>query len=328
METLLAGEQLDWLAQTKFNPPALRNDVVERPRLAQSLIQSIQHNIVTLVSAPAGAGKTTLLAGFAASMPELPLAWLSLDEDDNDPRRFLAALVTSVSRLNLNCGVALKALLSATPHINTEIRRAVGVLINEIVNTLPQTFVLILDDLQYINDEQTYSILDYLIERMPRQMRLVMATRHDPPLNLARLRVRRQIAELRMADLRFNLEETDGLLKTRLGLDLPVHKVLLLEQRTEGWAAGLSLLTTSLETIEDQDSWESFLNQLAQSDGYLFDFLAEEVLQKQPEKVRDFLLQTSLLNELNPALCQAVTGIPNTNFGRFIPPQFVYNFGR
>lgn len=180
-------------------------------------------------------------------------------------------------------------------------------LINDILETLPDPFVLVLDDLHLVSEPAVYTALDYLLERLPPQMHLMAATRHDPPLALARLRGRGALAELRLPDLRFTLDEAAAFLNTqRLGLS--PEDLASLHSRTEGWAVGLRLLADSLNRIPTRSGRSAFITYLAQTDRYVFDFLADEVLSRQSSAVRTFLLETSILPELTPALCQAVTG--------------------
>jgi LuxR family maltose regulon positive regulatory protein len=233
------------------------------------------------------------------------MAWLTLDEEDNDPALFLAYLIAALQRLNPACGTIAQTILS-NPGIG--MRQVIGVLINDVLETLPDPFVLILDDLHLITEPAVFVALDYLLERLPPQMHLAVGTRHDPPLTLARLRARGQVAELRLADLRFTLDETTQFLNEKLRLDLSPADLAVLHDRTEGWPAGLRLLAGSLERISTPAGRTAFIQDLAQTDRYVFDFLAEEVLDRQTPQMRTFLLETSILSELTPARCQAVTG--------------------
>lgn len=297
-----------WLAQTKLSPPALRSDVVPRPRLLLALSEALSNHNLTLVSAPAGSGKTTLLAALAAERPDLHISWLALDEDDNDAVRFFVALVAAVQRV-----LSLDAMPGFAPegavfNQASDLRRAIVALINAILAQPPVQLVLILDDLHLITDPAIYAALDYLLERLPPQMRVLIATRHDPPLSLARLRARRQVAELRLSDLRFTQNETAILLKMPHAPNLPPEQLAWLHQRTEGWAAGLSMLASSLERLTTDADRALFLAQLQRTDRFVFDFLAEEVLDRQEPFVRMFLLETAVLPELRPEICAALTG--------------------
>lgn len=292
----------DWLVLTKLQPPVLRADSIERTRLLSALQDAIATRPVTLISAPAGYGKTTLLASLPRVAQERRQAWVQIDGEDNDPFRFLAALTGALQRLSPACGERTRSHLSADP------RQVMGLLINEIVEHLPEPFLLVLDDLQFVTEPRVYLALEYLIDHLPPQMRLVIATRHDPPLPLARLAARRQLAEIRRAHLGFTTDEAERLLNEVLGLRLTAAELASLQARTEGWAAGLCLLASSLEQTESPEGRASLLSGLAATDRYLFEFLAGEVLDRQGPEFRAFLLQSSILPELTPALCQAVTG--------------------
>jgi LuxR family maltose regulon positive regulatory protein len=301
-------ERPGWLIQTKLCPPLLRDDTIPRSHLLTVLHDRVLSHRLTLLSAPAGYGKTTLLTSLASLYPDLDLAWLSLDEGDNDPVLFLAYLVAALQCLNPTCGLTAQALLSDLPNPGAQARQIAGTLVNDVLETRLASLVLILDDLHVITEPVIYVALDYLLERLPPQMHLVVGTRHDPPLSLARLRARGQLAELRVPDLRFNLDEAAAFLNECLGLGLSSADLAVLQRRTEGWPVGLSLLAGSLGRISNTSERTEFIDHLARTDRYVFDFLAEEVLNRQDESVQAFLLETSILSELTPAMCKAVTG--------------------
>jgi len=302
-------EPRGWLADTKFHPPLLREDVISRGRLLGLLHDALSSHPLILLSAPAGYGKTTLLASLRqGDHLSLPLAWLSLDEEDNDLARFLSAFVIALQRLIPGSGVIARTLLVGHATPGAESWRVMSVLINEVLDTLPVPFGLILDDLHRVSQPAIFAALDYLLEHIPPQMHLVVGTRLDPPLALARLRARGQVAELRASDLRFTVDEAMSFLNVRLGLDLSPDEVGLLQSRTEGWAVGLRLLAGSLHRLPDTVDRAAFVEHLVHTDRYVFDFLAEEVLNRQEPEVRTFLLETAILPELTAALCQAVTG--------------------
>lgn len=296
-----------WVVQTKLHPPAARSDIVERPRLVELLRAAVPLHRLTLVSAPAGYGKTTLLAALPTG-GGFSVAWLSLDADDNDPARFLGAVIAALRQVNPGCGLATQELLATIADPRAEARRVVGVLINDLVATLDTTCALVLDDCHVITDPVIHDALDYLIERVPPQLHLVLATRHDPPVALARLRARRQLAEFRLADLRFTAAEAGPFLAGLLGRRPDDEQVRLLHERTEGWAAGMSLLVSALDRLPTGTDRDVFLAGLAGTDRYIFDYLAEEVLRGQDPATRDFLLATAILAELTPPLCAVVTG--------------------
>jgi LuxR family maltose regulon positive regulatory protein len=315
---------LTWLVETKFHPPLPSDDAISRSRLLNVLRRSLAAHPLTLISAPAGYGKTTLLAALSqkrenrtlhaddetpqAVPPSSNIAWLSLEEADNDPARFLTSLVVALQHLNPACGATAQSLLTGQAGMGIETWQVVSVLVNDIQETLPAPFVLILDDLHLITEAAIFVALDYLLEHIPPQMHLVVATRIDPPLALARLRARGQLTELRLAELRFTNEEATDFLNDRLSLELSPDELTALESRTEGWAAGLRLLAGSLSSIPTGVDRRAFIEHLVQSKRYVFDFLAEEVLNRQSPEIRTFLLDTAILPVLTPVLCQAVTG--------------------
>jgi LuxR family maltose regulon positive regulatory protein len=313
----LTVDPLVWLTQTKLIPPRLKEDYLPRPRLLELLSQVIPTHPLTLISAPAGCGKTTLLAGLPLACPALPLAWLALGEEDNDFSHFCFGIIAALQRLAPSLGSQAQALLlnfnSQTAGANPleQARRVMGALINDILATLPEPFILVLDDLHFITETVIYAALDYLLEHLPPALHLVIASRYDPPLSLARLKARGQMTEFRLADLRFTGEEAAAFLNDRLQLALSPAELNSLQTRAEGWAAGLRLLAGSLVQMNQPGDRTAFINRLAQTDRYLFDFLAEEVLRRQEPAVRTFLLETSILAELTPVLCQAVTGREN-----------------
>ena len=295
------------LAETKFHPPLLREDVIARRRLIDDLHSKLATHPLTLLSAPAGYGKTTLLAALSPSYPNLSIAWLSLDEDDNDPVRFMNALIVALQHLDPSCGATAQSLLTSLPNLITEVRRITSVLINDVLESLSDPFVLILDDLHQITEPGIYVALDYLLEHLPLQMHLVVATRVDPPLSMARLRAQGKVAELRLTEMRFSDEEISIFLNDRLHLDLSTDEPTHLQSRTEGWAVGLRLFASSLDRIGSVENRKIFIQQLEHSDHNIFEFLAEEVFNRQEAQVRDFLLETAILPELTPSLCKAVT---------------------
>lgn len=297
-----------WIAQTKFIAPSLRPELISRPRLLAELSRSIENYPLTLVSAPAGSGKTTLLTSLPYHLPSRPVAWLALDELDNEPVRFVNGLTGALRHLQPGFGYSLLERLESQNNLAVEPRSLVASLINDISQDLSQPFALVLDDLHVITDPATLSALDYFIERLPAQARLVVATRYTPPLSLAKLRVRRQLNEIDLNDLQFTLEETGLFFARNSGQALTPDQLRTLHARTQGWAAGLSLLVSSVERRPAQADRTSFINHLNRNNRLVFDFLADEILNSQDQAVRDFLLKTSLLAELSPALCQAVTG--------------------
>ena len=231
---------------TKLYIPPPRPNVVLRPRLIERLNEGL-HRKLTLISAPAGFGKTTLVSEWVAGC-ERPAAWLSLDEGDNDPTRFLTYLVAALQTIAANIGEGVLGVLQSPQPPPTE--SILTALLNEIT-TIPDNFVLVLDDYHVIDAKPVDHALTFLLEHLPPQMHLVIATREDPQLPLARLRARGQLTELRAADLRFTPAEAAGFLNQVMGLNLSAEDIAALETRTEGWIAGLQLAALSMQGHED-----------------------------------------------------------------------------
>jgi LuxR family transcriptional regulator, maltose regulon positive regulatory protein len=285
---------------TKLYIPFPQPNVVLRPRLIERLNEDGLHRRLTLVCAPAGFGKTTLLGEWLTGLPQLT-AWLSLDEGDNDPVRFLAYLVAALQTVAPNIGEGvLGALQSPQPPPTETILTA---LINEI-SAVGDDLVLVLDDYHIVDARPVDDALTFLLEHLPPQVHLVIATREDPNLPLGRLRARGQLTELRATDLRFTPSEASVFLKGVTGLNLSAEDIAALETRTEGWIAGLQLAALSMRGREDVPG---FIRAFAGDNRYIVDYLVEEVLGRQPERIRSFLLQTSILDGLSGPLCDAVT---------------------
>jgi LuxR family maltose regulon positive regulatory protein len=283
---------------TKLYIPPPRPKVVHRPRLIERLNGGLQHKLM-LISAPAGFGKTTLLSEWAAGCGQ-PAAWLSLDEGDNDPARFLAYFVAALQAIAPDVGVWLMAALQSPQPPSAE--SLLTNLLNEIT-AIPDDFVLVLDDYHVVEAKAVDQALTFLLEHLPPQMRLVIATREDPDLPLARWRGRGQLTEVRAADLRFTHVEAAGFLNQVMGLNLTAGDVAALETRTEGWIAGLQLAALSMQGHQDT---AGFIKSFTGSHHFVMDYLVEEVLQQQPGGVQTFLLYTSILNRLCGPLCDAV----------------------
>jgi LuxR family transcriptional regulator, maltose regulon positive regulatory protein len=296
---------------TKLFIPSPRPEIVLRTRLIERLNERLQHTPgVTLVSAPAGFGKTTLVSAWIAALTPGPLpleegsgvrmAWLSLDEGDNDPARFLVYLVAALRTVAPKVGEAtLGALQSSQPPPTDVLLTA---LLNDL--TTQGAVVLVLDDYHVIESQPIDEALTFFVDHLPPQLQLVIATREDPPLPLARLRARGQLTELRASDLRFTPSEAADFLNEAMSLNLSVEDIAALETRTEGWIAGLQLAALSMQGRSDTTS---FIQAFTGSHRFVLDYLLEEVLQRQPERVRSFLLQTAILERLSGSLCDAVT---------------------
>ncbi|WP_138756881.1 LuxR C-terminal-related transcriptional regulator [Modestobacter altitudinis] len=290
------------LLQTKLHIPRRRHGAVARPRLAEHLDRGAE-GALTLVSAPAGFGKTTLLTEWLATggATGQAVAWLSLDERDNDPTVFWTYVVAALRSAAEGVGAGALALLQS-PQSSTD--AVLATLVNEL-SEIGDDVVLVLDDYHLIHTAEVHHGLTFLIEHLPAQIHLVIASRADPALPLARLRARGDLVELRATDLRFTAEEAADYLTEAMRLRLTAGDVAVLEGRTEGWIAALQLAALSLQGRDDP---AGFIADFAGDDRYIVDYLVEEVLARQSDQVRSFLLQTSVLTRLTGPLCDAVTG--------------------
>ncbi|RIK36979.1 MAG: hypothetical protein DCC55_25655 [Chloroflexi bacterium] len=301
------------LLTTKLYLPRRQPQFIARPRLLAALDGGLQGKLILVCAAP-GSGKTTLVVDWLSKFEVFPpdvaqgagslprSSWLSLDEQDNDPVRFLAYLVAALQRIEPSLGRQVESLLAAPtpPPLND----AITLLLNELA-TFETPFILALDDYHLIEQRAIHEALTLLVEQMPPAMRLVLISRADPPLPLSRWRVRRQLTEVREYDLRFNGEEVATFLRQMLEVELAPADIEALEQRTEGWIAGLQLAALSLSGRPDV---HEFVQALTGSHAYIVDYLTEEVLQRQTEPVERFLLYTAILNRLSAPLCARVLG--------------------
>jgi LuxR family maltose regulon positive regulatory protein len=288
------------LLQSKLRMPPVRREHIPRPRLRALLRPGLEGRLI-LLSAPAGFGKTSLLSEWVQSL-DLPVAWLSLDEQDNAWPRFLAYLLTAVQAVDASVGTGLLGTLE-TPQLPT-FESARAALPTELA-AVRKPFALILDDFHAILDPQVHDLLTCLVDSGPADMRLVISGRSDPPWPVGRLRAAGALTEVRAADLRFTLDEASQLLNDTLALHLSQQDLSTVEERTEGWIAGLHLAALSLRNQADRPG---FLQAFAGSDRFVLDYLMEEVLSQQPPEVCTFLLETSLLDRFSAPLCDAVTG--------------------
>ncbi len=290
------------LLETKLFAPTRRDGVVVRSRLTVQLDRGAQGKL-TLISAPVGFGKTTLLADWLAAAPAAhrSVAWLSLDPGDHQPATFWAYVMAALRTAAPGIGGDAGRLLDAP---QPSIEAVLTVLLNEL-SALPGDLVLVLDDYHAIDGHDIQEGMELLLERMPPQLHVVITTRADPALPLARFRARGELVEIRAADLRFTPDEATAYLNGAMGLALTAHDVAALEARTEGWIAALQLAALSIQGRPDAGS---FIHAFAGDDRYIVDYLVEEVLLRQPEPVRRFLLETSILVRLTGPLCDAVTG--------------------
>lgn len=293
------------LLTTKLFFPPSRSELVRRPRLIERLQQGLKGPL-TLISAPAGFGKTTLISEWHSGLgSRFPVAWLSLSADDNDPARFLQYLIAALGNLQQGMGDEIQPLLQTSEPPN--IGAVLTLLINQL-SKLNQDAVLVLDDFHWIELPDINNLLIFLLEHLPPRLHLVMLTRADPALPLARLRAHGQLTEIRAEHLRFGVEECRQFLNQIMGLNLTLEHINALEKRTEGWAAGLQLAALSMQGNDDLDG---FISAFTGNNHYIVDYLAEEVLNRQPESLREFLLKTSILARLTGPLCNALTGGEN-----------------
>jgi LuxR family transcriptional regulator, maltose regulon positive regulatory protein len=297
-----AAAERDVLLATKLHVPQPRPGFLARPRLLERLAEATARELV-LVCTPAGFGKTTLLGDWARRSGQA-VAWLSLDQGDTDPTRFWRHVAAALDRVRQGIAEQVAGLLG--PPTSPSFEGLVTALVNELAAEPGEgEVVLVLDDYHLVDAEAVHTSLAFLVEHLPPGLRLLLASRTNPPLPLARLRASGQLAELRERELRFTAEEAAALLREAVGPDLPEEAVAALAARTEGWVAGLQLAALSLR---GQPDIPGFVATFSGSHRWVLDYLTEEVLDRQPEEVRQFLLATSVLERLSGELCDAVTG--------------------
>jgi ATP/maltotriose-dependent transcriptional regulator MalT len=289
------------LVQTKLHAPRRRQGLLRRSRLDERLAPAAVPPVV-LVSAPAGFGKTTLLAQWATQADDsgLRTAWLSLDRRDSDPVVFWSYVIAALRKIDDELGTAALGTLQFSP---TGVDAVVGALVNDLAAR--DDIVLVLDDYHAIESIDVHESMQFFVDRLPPTVHLVVATRADPPWPLASLRARGDLLEIRAADLRFTPSEAEAYLNDAVGLGLTSQDIEVLEVRTEGWIAALQLAAISLRGRDDRST---FIAEFAGDDRFVVDYLADEVLNRQPADVRSFLLETSILTRLSAELCAAVTG--------------------
>ena len=293
------------LLRTKLSVPSARASLVPRPRLGKRIEEGTERKL-TLVCAPAGFGKTTLLGAWTSDLPSgRSVAWLSLDASDNDPARFWRYFVAAIEQLRPGSGESTLALLGSPQA--PPIEAVLTTLLNGLAE-LDADAVLVLDDYHLIESRAIHEALAFLVEHLPPRMHLVISTRADPLLPLARLRVRGEMAELRAPDLRFTPGEAATFLGRVMGLERSAEDIAKLETRTEGWIAGLQMAALAMR---DRADIPAFIEAFTGSNRYVLDYLVEEVVDRQPEEVRSFLLETSVLGRMCGPLCDAVTGRPD-----------------
>ncbi|MCC6146687.1 MAG: hypothetical protein IT308_03890 [Anaerolineaceae bacterium] len=307
------------LIKMKLFIPRLHKDYVPRPLLLEKLAQGLKKPLI-LISAPAGYGKTTLLAEWINSLQKTSapkpwaICWFSLDAGDNDPMRFLTYLTAALEKVDLKLHAEIQEVIRSSDSIypNTPLT----MLLNDLQDQ-DQSVLLVLDDYQFINNPTIHDGITFLLEHLPDNVHIVIATRSDPPLPLSRLRARGQLSEIRVEDLRFTSVDITMFLNQVFGLDLSQEQVTKLENRTEGWVAGLQLAAVSMQGRRDIPK---FIDAFSGSHRFIMDYLAEEALSQQPLEIQRYLLQTSILERLNDSLCDFVLDVKAKN--HVSDPQF------
>jgi LuxR family maltose regulon positive regulatory protein len=286
------------ILSTKLIVPPLRSRSIRRSRLIQKLNQGLEYGLL-LISAPAGYGKSTLLSSWLNQI-EVAAAWVTFDEGDNDPPRFLSYLEAALREMIPSIG----DVFNNTRYFRD--RLEIDLLLTPLINHLSELkhpFYLVLDDYHLIQDQVVHQMVNFLLDHRPPSMHLVIATRADPPLPLARLRARSELLELRLAELRFTTQEAGDFLNHTMGLQISPTDVDSITTRTEGWIAGLQIAALSMQNIDDVSG---FIASLATTDYYIFDYLVKEILARQSPEIHRFLLYTSILDQLNASLCDAL----------------------
>lgn len=288
------------LLNTKLFKPTTGPQTINRVRLTDKLNAGLKSRVI-LISAPAGFGKTTLISAWADQL-KIKSAWFSIDTGDNDPNRFFTYCLASLQNINPDFGKPTSSLLQSPQAPSLDL--IIANFINDVAASLGET-VLILDDFHLIESKEIHTVMDYLVENLPANLKLVVMSRQDPPWHLSRLRVRNHLSELREADLRFTVDEAFDFFRDSMKLELTQNDIEALESRTEGWIASLQLAGLAMQGRKDISS---FISDFTGSHSYIVDYLTEEVLQYQKDNVQEFLLKTSILNRFCSGLCDAVTG--------------------
>ncbi len=289
------------LLSTKLNIPPPHPNLVPRPRLTERLEDGLTRKL-TLISAPAGYGKTTLVSDWI-TRSQTSAAWLSLETSDNDLPRFFSYLIAALQRVQSDIGAEIEPILETDSDPPLEFEPLLTALVNEIADS-NVSFAMVLDDYHVIHEFQIHEALDFLFDHVPANMHMVILSRTDPPMPLGRLRVQRELTEIRESDLRFTLQEAATFLNDLAVLALSPEDIQNLEARTEGWIAGLQLAALTLQGRADK---HNLVAAFSGSHRHLIDYLVQEVMARQPEKVREFLIHTSILERFNASLCNALT---------------------
>lgn len=292
----------DPLLMTKVSLPKLRHMLVPRKKVLRQLSEGVQEgHLLTLVSAPAGYGKTTTIRMWVEEAG-CPVAWVTLEKSDNDLKQFFTYVLTALGQAEENLGQAALEVVENSQEI--DLQRVLGLLLHDLCD-MEQLMILVLEEYHLIENQAVDQMIESMLNQAIAKLHLVIATREDPNLPLTRLRVRNQLTEIRAADLSFSLEEAGEFFSHVMGVDLPERELGILKNRTEGWAAGLQLAALSLKESKNP---AKFVEAFRGTHRHVLDYLIEEVLNSQPEEVQEFLRQTSILDQLSPSLCEAVTG--------------------
>ena len=283
---------------TKLHIPPAGNNIVHRTALFEKLNSGLQRRLI-LVSAPAGYGKTTLLSDWICQY-KIPVAWISLDNNDNDPAVFISYVISGIQSIHNDFGQSALRLLSSPNSPSVE--SISSLLINELLN-LNQNFLLVLDDFHLIRSNEVLKLVTYFLEHLPVNLHIVILTRSDPALSLSRTRSQHQMVEMRSSDLGFSVGEISALFNKKLRMGLSVDDVCSLGKKTEGWIAGLQLAAISMQGREDMSE---FVRELKGDNRYIMDYLMEEVLRIQTDEIKDFLIKTSILEQMSAPLCNAL----------------------
>ncbi|UCD99708.1 MAG: helix-turn-helix transcriptional regulator, partial [Chloroflexota bacterium] len=292
------------LLNTKLYIPQTSPDLVSRPHLISKLNAVVKVKFA-LISAPAGFGKSTLMSEWARSIDK-PVAWLSLDEGENNLKRFLSYLIAAFQQIDGSVGERILSSLEATD--NPPVEPLITILINEIAE-LREVFYLVLDDYHLITSQKINEALNFFLDHLPSNAHLVISARVDPTLPLSRYRARGQMIEIRLDDLRFTEAEVTAFLNELIGLDLSPADILALLARTEGWITGLHLAALSMQGRQDK---QEFIAEFSGSHHYIIDYLVDEVMARQPEEIQAFLCKTSILDRFSASLCDDVLEISNS----------------
>ncbi|RPJ37874.1 MAG: hypothetical protein EHM21_17655, partial [Chloroflexi bacterium] len=302
----------NFLLSTKLFIPMPRINQVPRERLILRLNDGVRRGCgLILVSASAGFGKTSLISAWLRQMePDWSIAWVSLDEGDNDPALFVRYLSAGMQKADSELGERLLPVLSAAqaPGQHLPMAELAALLINE-VSQSGKKLLLVLDDYHLIHSSELHAFIQVLVEHQPKGMHMVLITREDPPLPLPRLRARGQVTEIRERDLRFTQSEAQVFFDQSMGLELLPKWVAVLEAHTEGWVAGLQLAALAIQESPDPDSIEQFLQTFTGSDRYVIDYLLDEVYNRQPANIQDFLLRSSILERMCAPLCDQLLAV-------------------